>query len=76
MIGDYLSNGLTPRDQGALDAHRIGAGPTKEIERCLKQATWERRWGLGLIFPWRRRYLGGLIHGLEQELERRARDGR
>lgn len=71
---DFRDNKLSPWDHGALHAHRICAGPTRVIHRCLRSAKRRRRGVLALIFKNRRRYLDGLIEGLEKEIKIRERD--
>lgn len=70
----FLQNELSAWDNGALDAHRIGGGPTRLIVRSLEQAKRKRRGILARLLRGRRRYLDGLIEGLEKEMEKRRRD--
>jgi hypothetical protein len=70
----FLQNELSAWDSGALDAHRIGGGPTRLIVRSLEEAKRKRGGILAKLIPTRRRYLDGLIEGLEKEMEKRRRD--
>lgn len=63
---------LPPWDRGRLMAHRISAGSTKNVQRNLKKATRDRQSLLGRLLPWRKRFLDGLISGLEETLEHRG----
>lgn len=67
-----MDGDLPPWDRGRLLAHRISAGPTKNVQRNLVKAKRDRRGLLGRILPGRKRFLDGLISGLEETLERRG----
>jgi hypothetical protein len=74
-VYDDVCGDLPPLDRGRLHAHRISAGPTEIIERCLNKARRQRHGFFSwFLLPGRRRYLDGLIDGLEQGLEHRYRD--
>src|SRR6185312_12633883 len=73
-VNENLIEDLPPWDRGRLLAHQISAGPTDNMERSLEQAKRQRRSILLWILPGRRRYLDGLISGLETNLEQRLRD--
>jgi hypothetical protein len=73
VVYEVLGGDLPAWDQGRLDAHQISAGPTEVIERCLFQAKQRRRRPLAWFWPGRRRYLDGLIRGLEDALAMRRR---
>lgn len=68
----FMSHDLPPWDRGALHAHKLGAGPTRLIRRCLRKAKSKRQGILARLSKSRRRYLDGLIRGLENELSRRG----
>jgi hypothetical protein len=72
-LWEFFGGQMHPWDRGVLDAHWINAGSSAGIREHLRKADRQRRGLLALLFPWRRRYLDGLIWGLKLEVERRSR---
>jgi hypothetical protein len=70
---EFLTQERNPWDRGVLDAHWYTGAPTAQLQAALTLAKTRRRRFLALISAWRRKYLDGLIWGLEKELERRIR---
>ncbi len=69
---DFLGSGLRPWDLGALKAHQLSAvTPTPLLEHYLDRMRRRRRGLWAQILPGRKRYLDGMINGLEKSLERR-----
>ena len=64
---------LPPWDRGRLLAHRISAGSTKNVHRTLAKALRDRAGFLCWFLPGRRRFLDGLISGLEETVEQRSK---
>lgn len=75
-MNDNLIEDLPAWDQGRLLAHQISAGPTDIIERSLNKARRRRRGVLAWFSPRRRRFLEGLISGLENALVERRKEHR
>lgn len=67
-----MDGDLPPWDRGRLMAHRISAGPTKNVQRNLAKALRDRQSLLGRLLPGRKRFLDGLISGLEETLKLRG----
>lgn len=70
-MNDNMTGELPPWDRGRLIAHRISAGPTKNVRRNLNKAQRDRQFFLTWFLPGRRRFLDGLISGLEETLKQR-----
>lgn len=66
---------LPPWDRGRLLAHQISATPTKNVLRALEEARRKRRGILCWILPGERRFHDGLISGLQETIEYRAKEG-
>ena len=67
--------GRSPWDRGSLEAHWMHNVRTREVEARLARARQQRAGVVGRSIPWRRRYLDGLIWGIENELKRRGGAG-
>jgi hypothetical protein len=66
-----MSGQMRAGEQGARDAYTINAGNTRLVQDHLHRAQRGRRRPLAWLSLWRRRYLDGLIHGLQNEVARR-----
>lgn len=73
VVVEFLVEDVPPWDRGSREAHTLSSAPTERIQECLDQAKARREELLTRLLPGRRRYLGGLIWGLEQELRRREK---
>jgi hypothetical protein len=71
-VVEYLTSDLSPWDRGVLEAHWVAGAPDRKIEDYLRRAKSRRRGPLAWISPWRRRYLDGMVWGLDRELRRRS----
>lgn len=71
----YISGRIRAGEHGTQDASEMSAGRTEEIKAYLLRAMRNRRRPLAWLSLWRRRYLDGLIRGLQNELARRGPDG-
>jgi hypothetical protein len=69
-----ISAGLTPWDRGTLQAHRISDGSIRGVYRRLDRARRKRRGLVAALLPWRRKFLDGLIFGLERTVSRYERE--
>jgi|GEM_PF-2755537 len=72
-VSEFLTHDRNPWDRGILDAHWYTGAPDSFLQRSMATARVKRRRPLALLLPWRRRYLDGLIWGMQKELDRRAR---
>ncbi len=75
-MNEDLHSELPPWDRGRLLAHQISSGSTETIERSLRRAQKSRKGLLVWVIPGKKRYLDGLISGLEESLELRSRGSR
>lgn len=65
---------LSPWDRGVLEAHWMHSIRTQQLrERQVKVAR-QRRGIYAWIWPPRRQYLDGLLHGLAKEIKRRSKE--
>lgn len=69
---ELLVGETSPWDRGALEAHWMHNVRTHEIEARLWRSRQDRDGLVARSIPWRRRYLDGLIWGMENELKRRG----
>ena len=71
LVGSLMGDS-SPWDRGALEAHWMHNVRSREIQDRLARARHQRCGLLGRSIPWQRRYLDGLIWGMENELKRRS----
>jgi len=65
---------MSPWDRGVLEAHWMGSVRTHRVREHQARALKQRRGLLARLWPPRRRYLDGLLWGIEGELRRRGKD--
>lgn len=73
LFGPSLSQ-LSSWDRGVLEAHWMGSVRTQKIRECQSRALRQRRGLFALLWPPRRRYLEGLLRGIDAELRRRGKE--
>ncbi|SIN72030.1 hypothetical protein SAMN05444166_0414 [Singulisphaera sp. GP187] len=62
---------LSPWDRGSLEAHWMHTVRSQRLRELQAKAMRQRRGIYAKIWPPRRKYLDGLLHGLAGELHRR-----
>lgn len=64
---------LSPWDRGVLEAHWMHSIRSQQLRERQTKAIRQRRGLYAKIWPPRRQYLEGLLHGLASEIKRRSK---
>ncbi|WP_406693843.1 hypothetical protein V5E97_22670 [Singulisphaera sp. Ch08] len=64
---------LSPWDRGVLEAHWMHSVRTQKLRELQVKVTRQRGGFFAWIWPARRHYLDGLLHGLAGEIKRRSK---